>query len=292
MTTIFSTRPAMMHSNSCYHNHDKNTDSFPNGILSWSSCSSSPVISSSTTNSSRCWFSETFPEITFKEVSKEEYVLYMVKCKKEPRGREDDIGFRCQTLLEESVEDDECAPDDFTKKQNWQHQEQNVPTVLSSALLAEPTHHEHDTRTVCLRTNCGKPIARTPPVPCNVEQAPLPTDFSPGPWSVAVGKEKRSYKSPGNRRLRAIIGLFLDRYANCRNNKDEKSEIISQIEKAIRGGHGSALPGAFVKYSNGRWIEVDSGVARDKISRMLRESLHTEYSSSSKQKRLRRRRML
>jgi hypothetical protein len=292
MTTIFSTstRPAIMHSNSCYHNYDKKTDSFPNEILLCSS-PSSRVISSSTTNSSRCWFSETFPEITFKEVSKEEYVLHMVKCKKEPRGREEDIGFRCQTLLEESVEDDECAPDVFTKKQNWQHQEQNFPTVLSSALLAETTHREHDIRTVCLWTNCGKPIAQTA-VSCKLEQAPLPKDFSPGPWSVAVGKEKRAYTSPGNRRLRAIIGLFLERYANCRNNKDEKSEIISQIEKAIRGGHGYALRGAFVKYSNGRWIEVDSCVARKKISRILRESLHIQYSSSSKHQRLRRRGML
>ena len=43
--------------------------------------------------------------------------------------------------------------------------------------------------------------------------------------------------------------------------------------------------GAFVTYRNGRWYQVTMKRAREKIGRMLREFLHTQYKSSSKQKR-------
>jgi hypothetical protein len=114
----------------------------------------------------------------------------------------------------------------------------------------------------------------------------LPLDFTPGNWSVTVGRDKVSNDSPGNRRLHIIIGWYLERYTKSRTDKTEKGRIISEIEMIVQdacGGKG----GAFITAIDGRWHEAPR-IGRDKISRLLREALHTTYSSSSKQKRARR----
>jgi hypothetical protein len=116
----------------------------------------------------------------------------------------------------------------------------------------------------------------------------LPDDFVPRPWTVLVGRDKKSLDAPGNKRLRIIVGWYLERYVKSHSSKEAKSTIISEIESTIRSaceGKG----GAFVRYTDGSWWEVEISLVREKISRMLREALHTKYSSSSKQKRERRR---
>jgi hypothetical protein len=116
----------------------------------------------------------------------------------------------------------------------------------------------------------------------------LSPNFSPGPWSVIVGRDKVALDAHGNKRLRVIVGLYLERYAKSHKDKDEKSLILSEIESTIRSACGGAR-GAFIKYNDGKWWEVENGTVREKIGRLLREALHTRYSSSSRRKRERRR---
>jgi hypothetical protein len=111
----------------------------------------------------------------------------------------------------------------------------------------------------------------------------LPVGFQPTPYSVLFGRGKKCTQSCGNRRLRVIAMMFLDKYAKA-ESKDQKSEIVTEIQDTVN----AACPfgrGAFVRQScHGRWMEVDSIMAREKISQVLRDLLHNKYRSSVKNK--------
>ena len=65
---------------------------------------------------------------------------------------------------------------------------------------------------------------------------PLPHDFQPFPYSVICGRGKACTESVGNRRLKVIASMFLEKYASA-SNKDEKSAIVSEIIEIISGEH-------------------------------------------------------
>jgi hypothetical protein len=89
----------------------------------------------------------------------------------------------------------------------------------------------------------------------------------------------------GNRRLRVIIGTFLEQYSKALS-RIEKSTIVSTIVDIVQ----DACPvGAFVKFEDGQWWEVGDFAARERVGSMLRDSLHDQYKSSSKAKLARRR---
>ena len=119
-------------------------------------------------------------------------------------------------------------------------------------------------------------------------KAILPEDFTPSPYSVICGRGEYIFRDAiGNRRLAVFASMFLSRYskASC---KEEKTGIVSEIMETVK----SACPdpsGAFIKYWNGRWWEVDVITARKKIGVILRNFLHDKYKSSLKSKLERRR---
>ena len=91
----------------------------------------------------------------------------------------------------------------------------------------------------------------------------------------------------GNRRLNVIATMFVGRYSQL-TRKDDKSEIVSEILRMVK----DACPDerfAFIKYHDGRWWEVETLIAREKIGATLRDVLHTKYRSSTKSKLERRR---
>jgi hypothetical protein len=113
-------------------------------------------------------------------------------------------------------------------------------------------------------------------------KALLPEDFQPTPYSVICGRGRMCKTSIGNRRLEVIASMFVGRYSEL-SRKEDKTKIVSQILRMVK----QACPKeqyAFVKYCDGRWWEVETLIAREKIGAVLRDCLHSKYRSSTKSK--------
>jgi len=108
----------------------------------------------------------------------------------------------------------------------------------------------------------------------------LPQDFIPTPHSVICGRRKECFDAVGNRRLRIVISMFLKKYSEAKS-KVAKSVIVSTVLDMI---YDATPQGAFVKYENGRWYELDEDSAREKTGALFRDCLHTQYRSSAKAK--------
>jgi hypothetical protein len=72
--------------------------------------------------------------------------------------------------------------------------------------------------------------------------------------------------------------MFTERYSRA-GTKVAKSAIVSEIIDVIREADGN-----FCKLKKGAWIEVGDHHAREKVSSLLRDFLHTQYRSSAKAK--------
>jgi hypothetical protein len=112
----------------------------------------------------------------------------------------------------------------------------------------------------------------------------LPANFTPSQYSVLVGRGKVRNDAMGNRRLKVLVGSFLNEYAQAA--RIEKSIIVSKIIDIVN----DACPkgGGFVKFEGGVWWQVANNLARDRVGSLLRNALHDQYKSSSKSKRARR----
>jgi hypothetical protein len=72
--------------------------------------------------------------------------------------------------------------------------------------------------------------------------------------------------------------MFIERYSRA-GTKAAKSAIVSEIIAVIRQAGGN-----FCKYQKGAWFDVGDHYAREKVSALLRDLLHTQYRSSAKAK--------
>ena len=139
----------------------------------------------------------------------------------------------------------------------------------------------------------------------------------PGPTDVICARGKRALEHIGNKRYKGLITKHLQVYSDAKT-KLEKSLIVNHIIDAVRN---ASPQGNFIREENGVWVEVGDAVAREKIgqryaSRFLfvdggssvdehhmltllvfpcslpfiysfRDSLHTQYKSSTKAKKQR-----
>ena len=116
----------------------------------------------------------------------------------------------------------------------------------------------------------------------DLEEA-LPLDFEPSPYTVIFGRGKKCTESCGNRRLRVMISILAEKYSQAGANREKKSEIVTEVYSMVK----DACPNqreAFVKFKDGRWYPVGEFLAREKISGLFRDVLHTKYRSSNKSK--------
>jgi hypothetical protein len=100
----------------------------------------------------------------------------------------------------------------------------------------------------------------------------------PSEYSIICGRGQDTFNHVGNRRFRALASMFIERYSRA-GTKAAKSAIVSEIIGVIRQADGN-----FCKYERGVWIEVGDHLAREKVSALLRDFLHTQYRSSAKAK--------
>lgn len=110
---------------------------------------------------------------------------------------------------------------------------------------------------------------------------PLAHNFQPSNYSVLIGRAKDCKEAIGNRRLKVLADLALPRYKDA-EYKMEKTIVVSSIVETIQ--NACQHHGAFIKYAEGRWWEVDDASAREKVGYVLRDMLHDKYKSSSKAK--------
>ena len=119
----------------------------------------------------------------------------------------------------------------------------------------------------------------------------LPADYQVDNSTVICGRGKHARKHPGNIRLVSISQKYLQEYSQTKLKKI-KSGIVSQILVEVRT---APLPpsakqqkpmriGEFVRFMQGRWWRVPEHDAREKVTGVMRDALHTQYKSSSKSK--------
>jgi hypothetical protein len=102
---------------------------------------------------------------------------------------------------------------------------------------------------------------------------------------VIIGKGKMPALATGNRRLRILVDMQIQNYANAQFKRD-KTVIVTTVLHAVQ----EACPvGAFVRFDGERWWEVPDSISREKIACMLRDCLSGIYRSSNKNKVERRR---
>lgn len=94
-----------------------------------------------------------------------------------------------------------------------------------------------------------------------------------------------SFIPTGNRRFRITASLFLKKYLKASTHK-AKSDVVSEVLGII---YESCPVGAFIKYQNGRWYEVDKRTSREKVGAYFRDCCADQYKSSAKNKAARRR---
>lgn len=107
----------------------------------------------------------------------------------------------------------------------------------------------------------------------------LPTDFEPNDFTVILGRGACT-DSSGNHRLKLLVQSYLQQYLDA-PDKLGKSLIVSRVLDLVREASPRA---AFVKYENGRWVDVGERTSREKVGSMFRDCLGDKYKSSAKNK--------
>jgi hypothetical protein len=77
--------------------------------------------------------------------------------------------------------------------------------------------------------------------------------------------------------------MFLEKYSSTECKRHKSSIALDIVVMTRKSG------GCFCKYEQGAWFEVGDHFAREKVSAMFRDMLHTQYRSSAKAKTARRR---
>ena len=102
----------------------------------------------------------------------------------------------------------------------------------------------------------------------------LPSYFVPSSWDVVCAKGKKYFMHPGNQRFRAMVARNLKGYQNTTSAK-EKSRLVHEIINAFRDNSDE---GGFVKQdTDGRWFEIGTDAAREKVSRYIRQTILRKY---------------
>jgi hypothetical protein len=144
--------------------------------------------------------------------------------------------------------------------------------------MASNTNHFVSPDAFVLQSIPKRALAPRPPSDAKTGSQ-LGIDFEPSDYSVICGRGKENFNHIGNRRFRILTSMSMERYSRTDNNKATKSAIVSEIVAIVRQAGGN-----FCKYKTGEWYEVGDYYAREKVSSLLRDLLHTQYRSSAKAK--------
>ena len=122
----------------------------------------------------------------------------------------------------------------------------------------------------------------------NNKETALPISFTPGTYDVICARGKVAKNHSGNRYYRGLIRHALERYSGATSCRSEKTKIVTEIVDGIRSKGGKFVKKGSSDNDGIYWYEVDDHLAREKIGQNLRDSLSSQYKSSTKAKRVRR----
>jgi hypothetical protein len=148
--------------------------------------------------------------------------------------------------------------------------------------MASSNQSDHNPNPVLLQAHTFSELSASKP---RTGRSQLGVDFQPSEYSVIGGRGKASFDHPGNHLLRMLVSAFVVDYSQA-GRKLDRSTIVASIVAVIRRGEWGAC---FCRYENGTWCEIGDYSAREKVSAMFRDLLHTQYRSSAKAKTARRR---
>jgi hypothetical protein len=158
-----------------------------------------------------------------------------------------------------------------------QHQDYLTPFLFFTMATTNQYGYDHSTDAIAPQTNI-EPTSSEPSAYGSKMGKLHPVDFQPSNYSVVCGRGKESFNHVGNRHFRFLTSTFIERYSRA-DSKAAKSAIVSEIITMIRQADGN-----FCKFQSGAWFEVGDHHAREKVSALLRDLLHTQYRSSAKAK--------
>jgi hypothetical protein len=145
--------------------------------------------------------------------------------------------------------------------------------MAATTNVSDPSPDASASQSSIKRSSSAKPSPS-----CSKTGAQLGADFQPSDYSVLCCRGKDSVNHVGNRRFRILASMYVEKYSQA-ESKAAKSVIVSEIITAIRKTGGN-----FCKLKRGTWFEVGEHYAREKVSALLRDLLHTQYRSSNKSK--------
>jgi hypothetical protein len=137
---------------------------------------------------------------------------------------------------------------------------------------------DHSPDALVPQSSIKEASASEPPASGSKLEAQLGVDYRPSDYSVLCSRGKDIVNHVGNRRFRVISSTYVEKYARA-ESKAAKSFIVSEIITEIRQAGGN-----FCRQKRGRWFEVGDTDAREKVSALMRDLLHTQYRSSNKSK--------
>ena len=150
--------------------------------------------------------------------------------------------------------------------------------------MASTTSLSNDSHDASVSKSSVKQVSPLkPPASGSKTGAQLGVEFQLSDYSVLCRRGKDSVNHIGNRRFHILASMYVEKYSQA-DSKAAKSVIVSEIIDSIRH-----VGGNFCKHKKGAWFEVGEHYAREKVSALLRDLLHTQYRSSNKAKTARRR---
>jgi hypothetical protein len=99
------------------------------------------------------------------------------------------------------------------------------------------------------------------------------------------GRGKGNYNAIGNRRLRVIVGSFLQQYVDAQHDPHLRTRIVEQVIGIVK----EACPvGGFIKYESGSFYELSVRAAREKCGALFRDCMQANSRERQAQQQVKR----
>jgi hypothetical protein len=101
-----------------------------------------------------------------------------------------------------------------------------------------------------------------------------------GPYDIICGRCSTAYNNVGNRRFRATISLYLQRYKEAKSREDKGDAIMSVVRLLL-----DDVGARFLKRRGNIWVELGEKQAREKVGHALRDMSVQEQQEQHERRR-------